>query len=161
VRSFRKKYGNQPVLSGLEVLAGEITMSDDSLIQGARKQYRTLEAAQARLQANLAEYIADGNEEGIAEELGNMTILELQKDKLGQMYDRHIQSQQPRYREPDTEAEFKAKTPEKMGWDDGLKIVNYGKLPGDPTIVTPDEYNRQIAALRRHKANGKYVDGGN
>jgi hypothetical protein len=42
--------------------------------------------------------------------------------------------------------------------NDALEIINYGKGPNDPTRLTPDEYNRQLAELQRLKATGMYKD---
>jgi len=74
------------------------------------------------------------------------------------MYDRHVQSQQPQHRAPESGMEFIGKPAEKMGGDDGLKIVNYGKSPSDPTWLSPAEYNEQVAELRRAKQRGMYKD---
>ena len=43
--------------------------------------------------------------------------------------------------------------------DDALEIINYGKLPNDPTRLTAEEYNRQQSELHRLKATkGMYRD---
>jgi hypothetical protein len=128
-------------------------MADDSLMSGAKKQYKVLQAAEARLQANLAEYVADGNEDGIAEELGNMTILELQKDKLNQMYNRHVQSQQPA---PPARADaWMSKRSDEMTPEDAYQMVNQtsetAKLGGG---ISREEYINNMRRLQQEKAAG-------
>jgi hypothetical protein len=134
---------------------------DEFYVDAAQQRLRELRAMRMRVQANLQTSLSENDREAAAEEIEQIASIDSREAALIALAQREVNRTTPQYREPDTEAEFKAKAAEKMDWNDGLKIVNYGKMPGDPTIVTADDYNRQIAVLRRHKANGKYVDGGN
>ena len=133
-------------------------MSDDPLISAALLRGRQLLASRKQAEADLARHVANDDEAMAADSLGDLAALDEQGAALNRLYDQHVQANTPRQREPETGAEWLGKPIHKMGGDDALRTINYGKQPGDPTIVTPQEYNEQVAKLRRLKAQGQYRD---
>jgi hypothetical protein len=135
-------------------------MSDDNdvLIAAANLRGKQLYASRKELEAQLARNVADGDQDEIADTLGAIGVIDRQGEDLNRLYQSHVQSQQPQYRAPDTGEEFRAKPVEKMDGNDALRIVNAGKMPGDPTILSAQEYNNQLAKLRHLKSQGMYKD---
>lgn len=127
----------------------------DQIIDGALRRGRELVIAQKRTEALLEEYQSDNNEEGISEAIGQLAQIRAEGIALNQLHNEHVQrnSYQPIAQSPE---EWRVKPAEKMTGDDGLAVVNYGKKPGDPTWVSNEEYNRQVAVLRQKKSQGEY-----
>jgi hypothetical protein len=131
-------------------------MSNDPRIEGALRRGRELVVAQKRTEALLEEYTNDNNEEGISEAIGQLAAIRAEGNALNQLHNEHIQRNTPQPREIESGLEWTGKPAHKMGGDDALRIVNKGKQPGDPTWLSADEYNQQLARLNRAKALGEY-----
>jgi hypothetical protein len=119
----------------------------------ARKRYQTLEAAKARVIANLEEYRANEDDAAAADELQALAILNDQQASLQRLHQQYHQQRNPPQEE--RESIFASNRLPKNG-DDALEILNYNKKPGGATYVTPEEYNRQLAELQRLKSRGEY-----
>lgn len=128
----------------------------DALTAGAMRRGRELIVAQKRTEALLEEYQSDGNEEGCAEAIGQLAQIRAEGQALNQLHQEHVQRTTPQYEDVATGAEWMGRPAHKMTGDDGLKIANYGKQPNDPTWISTEEYNKQVAVLRQKKANGDY-----
>jgi hypothetical protein len=129
----------------------------DPLISAAQLRGKQLYASRKRAEADLAAYVAEGDEAMIADTLGDLASIDEQGAALNRLHDQHVQANT--YRAPPESAnEWMAKSAEKMGGDDALKIVNYGKHPSDPTFLSAEDYNKQQRELLRLKANGMYKD---
>jgi multidrug resistance efflux pump len=133
-------------------------MADDFKVEAAVLRAKQLYADRKRLEAHLAAAENDGSLEYAAECIQEIADLDAQGERVNRLYQQHVQSQQPRYRAPDTGMEFMGKPVEKMGGDDALRIINAGKMPGDPTALSAEDYNRQYHELQRLKAQGMHKD---
>jgi hypothetical protein len=130
----------------------------DFKTEAAVARGKALYADRKRVEAHLAAAENDGNLEFAAECIQEIADIDAQGERLNRLHQQHVQSQQPRYRAPESGMEFIGKPVEKMGGDDALAIVNYGKTANDPTRLTADEYNKQYYELQRLKARGMYKD---
>ena len=128
---------------------------DDFYDTAARKRYETLEAAKARCLADLAESKATGNEMAAEEELQMLATLNDQQASLSRLHQQYVAQKNPPRQE--RESVITARRAPADG-NDALDILNYGKQPNDPTRLTADEYNRQLAELQRLKSKGMYRD---
>lgn len=130
-------------------------MADDEYIASAHRVGQQLFAARKRTEAQLEEYRADGNQEGIDESMLDLSKIRAQGNALNQEYNEHVQRNYQPIQQ--TAEEWRVKSAEKMTGDDGLAVVNYGKKPGDPTWISPQEYNEQAQVLRSKKSRGEYT----
>jgi hypothetical protein len=121
--------------------------------EAARQRYAVLEAAKARVVANLEEYRVNGDESSAAEELQNLATLNDQQQSLQRLHRDYHQQRNPPQQE--RESIFASHRAPKDG-NDVLEIMNAGKNPGDKTYVTADDYNRGLAELYRRKSLGDY-----
>jgi hypothetical protein len=130
-------------------------MSNDPITAGAIRRGKELDVQWRKTEALLAEYENDGNEWGVSEAVSQLASIRTEATALAQLHAEHVQrnSYQPPAQSPE---EWRVKSAEKMDGNDGLAVVNYGKKPGDPTWISNEEYNRQVAVLRQKKANGEY-----
>jgi hypothetical protein len=130
--------------------------NDDPLIAAANLRGKQLYASRKQAEAYLARYVADGDQDMIADTLGDIAAIDAQGEALNRLHQQHTQRAPAPV--PDDSNEFLAKPAHKMGGDDALRIINYGKREGDPTRLTADDYNRQLGALHQAKARGMYKD---
>jgi hypothetical protein len=133
-------------------------MSDDALISAAQLRGKQLLASRKQAEADLARHVANGDEAEAADTLGELAAIDGQGAALNHLYNQHVQANTLRQPEPDSGNEWLAKPSHKMGGDDALKIVNYGKHPSDPTWLSAEDYNKQQRELIRLKAQGMYKD---
>ncbi len=81
--------------------------------EAARQRYATLEAAKARVVANLEEYRAIGDEASAAEELQTLATLNDQQQSLRRLHQQYNAQRNPPQQEM-SDAEFVAMSPERM-----------------------------------------------
>jgi hypothetical protein len=130
-------------------------MSNDPITAGAYRRGQELLVAQKRTEAMLEEYRSDNNEEGISEAIGQLAQIRAEGNALNELHNDHLRRSAPQQREPESGGEWLHKPVSKMGGDDALSIMNYGKAENDPTRLTAQEYNAQLAVLNRKKASGE------
>jgi hypothetical protein len=128
-------------------------MAEDYYMSIGDKRYQKLEAARLRTEANIAEHQANGYDEAAEEELGALARIVADQQALVSMAQRRIQQLNPQQEEK--ESIITAKRAPSNG-DEALEIINYGKMPDDPTRLTANEYNKQMHELNRLKAKGQY-----
>lgn len=80
----------------------------------AMLRYRTLEAAKAQCQADLARYQAAGDEYAAAEELQTLATLNDQVTSLQRLHNQYRQQMNPPSQATMTDSEFMALSPERM-----------------------------------------------
>jgi hypothetical protein len=130
-------------------------MSNDPVLKGAMRRGQELVVQQRKTEVLLAEYSADDNEYGVAEAVAQLAQIRAEGNALNQLHNEHVARNN--YQPPQqTAEEWRVKSAEKMGGDDALAVVNYGKKPGDATWISNEEYNRQVAVLRQKKSQGEY-----
>jgi hypothetical protein len=115
-------------------------MSNDFYDSAARRQYQELEAAKARVLANLAEYRANGDEYSAASELQELAALSDQQASLQRLHQQYQAQQNPPPPPRLTPEQLKALPVEQMTWQHGLEIARnskYGKNLdfNDPNVV--------------------------
>jgi hypothetical protein len=124
---------------------------DDDLVDGAEQQFKLIQAARARSEADLAEYRADRNTAGIAEELQTIANLDNSARNLSNLVERHARSQQPAAPVYQTDGEFMAKSPERMDYNDVYRIASKSKY-GAPDDAA---FRAGIAEVNRRRARGE------
>jgi hypothetical protein len=127
-------------------------MSDDPLISAARLRGQQLYASRKQAEANLARYVADGDQEMVADTLGDIASIDAQGQSLNQLYQQHTQA--PRQAAEQTESEFMAKSPERMTYADVQRVASKSKYGA----LSAEDMQRGIAELQRRKAGGAYKD---
>jgi hypothetical protein len=123
--------------------------NDESAIRYGRQ----LIAARKQAEAKLAEAEADGNAIWGAEVIEEIADIDAKGESLNRLHRSY--HQQPVHQE--RESVITARRAPSDG-NDALEILNYGKLPNDPTRLSAEEYNRQLGELGRLKAKGMYRD---
>jgi hypothetical protein len=123
---------------------------DDDLVDAADKQFKIIAAARSRAQADLDDYRAMGNTEGIAEELQTIANLDNSARNLSDLARRHAQSQQPAQPVPQTDQEWLSKAPEKMDYNDVARMVSKSKYGFDDA-----SFRAGIAEVNRRRARGE------
>ena len=131
---------------------------DDPLIAGARLRGKQLYASRKQAEAHLAQYVAEGDQGMIADTLGDIAQFDREGESLNKLHQQYVAANTPQQREPEDGNEWLAKPSHKMGGDDALKIINYGKNPSEPTWLSAEDYNKQQRELIRLKAQGMYKD---
>lgn len=129
-------------------------MSDDPLISAAIKRGRRLVASKKQAEANLADAVANGDDDYIGDAIAEIASIDRQGAELNQLYNQHVAASQPRQAMPQTEGEFMAKAPERMDYSDVQRVASKSKYGA----VTDDDMRRGIAELQRRKAGGAYRD---
>jgi hypothetical protein len=129
--------------------------NDDPLVSAGLLRGRQLYASRKRAEANLAQYIAEGDQDMIADTLGDIASIDSQGNALNELYRQHTQRAPAPV--PQTDGEFMAKAPERMDYSDVQRMASKSKYGA----VSDDDMRRNIAELARQKALGKYTDGGN
>jgi DNA gyrase/topoisomerase IV subunit A len=130
-------------------------MSEDFKTESTRRRLLELDAMRQQQLANLATSEAEGDYEDAKQEIRSIANIDAERANIVALYNRHVSEQQPQYQERESIHDSR-RTP--RDGNDALEIVNYGKMPGDPTIVTADEYNRQQNRLYQLKAKGMYKE---
>jgi hypothetical protein len=120
---------------------------DDDLVEAAQQQFRVINAARMRSQAQLAEYRADRNSDGIQEELQNIANLDNAASNLTNLARRHAQSQQAP--PPQTDQEWLTKAPERMDYNDVAKMASKSKYGFDDA-----SFRAGIAEVQRRRPWG-------
>jgi hypothetical protein len=120
---------------------------DDDLVDGAEQQFKLIQAARARAEADLAEYRADRNTAGISEELQTIANLDSSARNLSNLVERHARSQQPAQPIPQTDQEWLSKAPEKMDYNDVARMVSKSKYGFDDA-----SFRAGIAEVNRRRA---------
>jgi hypothetical protein len=123
---------------------------DDDLLEAAQQQFKTLGAARKRTEANLAEYRADGNREGISESLQELGNIDAAAANLTNLARRHAQASQPVQQAPQTDQEWMSKAPEKMDYNDVARIVSKSKYGFDDK-----KFREGIQEVARRRARGE------
>lgn len=126
-------------------------MSDDFYEASARKRYQVLEAAKAQSMADLQRFQTDNDEDSAAAELQALAHLNDQQASLERLHRTYQQGKNP-VRQARESIITSRRDP--ANGDEALEIINYGKLPGDPTRLTPEEYNRQQSKFNQLRAAG-------
>jgi hypothetical protein len=131
--------------------------TNDEFYAGAmRQRLNELDAERMRYQADLAVSLSDNDQRAASEEIEHIASIDARRNHLIALAQSEAARNQPRYQE--RESIHDSRRAPSTG-DDALEIVNYGKMPNDPTRVTADEYNRQSARLTQEKAKGNYPSG--
>jgi hypothetical protein len=128
---------------------------DDDLVHGVEQQFKVIQAARARCEADLAEYRADGNTAGIAEELQTIANLDNSARNLSNLVERHARSQQPAAPIPQTPEELRVKPAEKMTWQDGLDVAINGSKYGKGLDFNDPNVRRGYAEVMRRRSAGE------
>jgi hypothetical protein len=127
--------------------------NDDDLLGAAERQMQTLNAARSRIVADLEEARAYGDPAAIGTEIQALANLDQQVQALSNLAERHARAQQAPYRAPETDGEFMAKSPERMSYEDVIRVNSKSKY----ALSYKDEVEnmrRGIEELRRRKAVG-------
>jgi hypothetical protein len=127
--------------------------NDDDLLGAAEQQMRTLTAARSRIVADLEEARAYGDPAAIGQEIQALANLDQQVQALTNLAERHDRSQRPQYRAPETDGEFMAKSPERMNYEDVIRINSKSKYASNYKDEV-ENMRRGIEELRRRKAVG-------
>jgi hypothetical protein len=123
--------------------------------QAARKQYSTLQAARARVLANLEEHKATGDDYSAQEELQTLATLNDQMASLERLHQQYNASLHPAPPPPPTEAEWHAKSAERMTPEDAVQVFAKSKYFPKDAASDPDFMNRYrqgVAEVQRRKA---------
>jgi hypothetical protein len=123
---------------------------DDDLLEAATQQFKVIEAARRRSEADLAEYRANGNTYGIAEELQTIANLDSSARNLSDLARRHAQASQPQAPVHQSDQEWFAKAPEKMDYNDVARIVSKSKYGFDDA-----RFRAGIQEVARRRARGE------
>ena len=123
---------------------------DDDLLGAAEQQMRTLNAVRSRIQADLAEARAYGDPAAIGSEIQALANNDQQIQALSNLAERHARSQQPQYQAPQTEREWREKSPERMDYNDVAAIAAKSKYGFDDA-----KFREGIAEVQRRRARGE------
>lgn len=123
---------------------------DDDLLGAAEQQMRTLQAARARIQADLAEARAYGDPAVIGQEIQALANVDQQVQALSNLADRHARSQNPPAPLPQTAEEWRVKSADKMTWDDAYHVAAKSKHG-----VDMDAFKAGIAEVQRRRSRGE------
>jgi hypothetical protein len=129
-------------------------MADDFNSNAAMHRGRQLVAARKQAEAHLAQAEAYGDVELAAEKIQELANIDREGRDLNDLHNSYVQHRNPPPQAPQTEGEFMSKAPERMDYNDTLRIVSksrYGQ-------VTPEELKRGISELQRRKSLGQYKD---
>jgi hypothetical protein len=129
--------------------------NDDFYANAAQKKFNELAHQRLRAQHDLAVSLSDGDEFAAANEIETIAEIDAKQANLIALAQREVARQNPPQQE--RESVITSRRAPADG-NDALEIINYGKRPGDPTIVTPQEYNRQMSEFQRLKAKGMYKE---
>jgi len=121
---------------------------DDDLVQAAERRFQALNAARLRSQAQLAEYRAEGNGDGIEESLQEIANIDAASNNLVGLAKRHAQAQQPP--PPQTDQEWLTKAPERMDYNDVARMASKSKYGFDDA-----GFRAGIAEVQRRRARGE------
>jgi hypothetical protein len=115
-------------------------MSDDFKADSARRRFEMIQAERAAAVADLAAAEANSDYDSGAQAAQTIADLDAAAANLGNLYSRHVQSQQPRQPEYLTPEERAARPIEKMDWSDAVELARtsrYGKniRADDPNMV--------------------------
>lgn len=116
----------------------------------ARQRYATLEAAKARVLADLAESKATGNDIAAAEELQTLATLNDQIASLNRLHQQYQQQQNPPSPVPETDQEWMSKSAEKMNYDDVARMASKSKYGFDDGA-----FRAGISEVARRRARGE------
>jgi hypothetical protein len=126
---------------------------NDFNTNAAMQRGKQLVAQRKQLEAHLARAEAENDTEYAGELIQEIANVDEQGAALNRLHSRYIAERNPVIEE--RESIFESKRHPQDG-DDALALINYGKQPGHPTYLSPDEYNRQQRELFRRKARGEY-----
>jgi hypothetical protein len=129
--------------------------NDDFYNQAARRQYQTLQAARARLVANLEEFKANGDDISAAEEIQTLATINDQMQSLERLHSRYQQSLNPPPPAPETENEWLSKSAERMTPDDAIRIHSKSKyFPKNPETDADfvNGFRKGVAEVARKRA---------
>jgi hypothetical protein len=115
-------------------------MSDDFKADAARRRLQQIQAERAAAVADLAAHETNSDYDSAAYTAQQIADLDGQAQRVVDLYQRHVQSQQPRQREYLTPEERAARPVEKMDWSDAVELARtsrYGKniKADDPRMV--------------------------
>jgi hypothetical protein len=135
-----------------------MNQQDEFNLRAAQRQMQTLVAAKQRAVANLSQAQTEENEWAAAEEIGTIAELNRQIMNISELAQQEHNRLNPPAPPPQSREQWRVKPAEQMSGNDALEVINYGKKPGDPTYISPDEYNRGYAELQRLKSLGHYKE---
>ena len=128
-------------------------MANDRYTQYGTRVLRQIDAELQAARADLAAYDASDDETGAADAIARINELDLRRQNLESLYNRHIASQQPRAPAPLTDSEMQALPPEKMSVGNALDMIN--RTSKYATDLTPDNayvrHGAYLAAQRRQR----------
>jgi hypothetical protein len=126
-------------------------MADDFYVDAARRRLEYIDAMRQQKMAHLAISKARGDYDDAALEIQEIADLDSQRANLLRLHEQHVASQQPQYQAPQTDAEFVAKSPERMDYADVYRIVSKSKYG------PPDEaaFKAGIQEAARRRARGE------
>jgi hypothetical protein len=123
---------------------------DDDLIEAAEQQFKTINAAKMRAQAHLAEYRAEGNRDGIAEQLQEIANIDTAAANLSNLYQRYHREQNPPAPPAQSAEEWRVKSAEKMDWNDAYQVAAKSRHG-----VDMEAFKAGIAEVQRRRARGE------
>jgi hypothetical protein len=128
---------------------------DQDLYQAMDQRLLKLNAERLRWQANLAEYRAEGNEEGIGVSLATLAEVNRHEKELRELADDHIASiNKANEREEMTDAEFLAMSPEKMAKHPEAVERIFSKSK----YYSRDMWNDPVVQQRVREGQAKWAD---
>src|SRR4051794_17604036 len=106
--------------------------------EAMNQRYKVLQAAKAQVAANISNYEASGDTDSAADEIQAYSNLESEEQNLVASYQRHLAPRPPA--PPETEGEWRSKSPERMTEHDVDKIFSRSKYYtrdqwSDPTVA--------------------------
>jgi hypothetical protein len=126
----------------------------DFYISAGERRAAQLEAERAAAQADLTAFRAQGDYDSAAEAIQRLADIDSASRNLHNLYERYIQSQQPRYAPPENDAERMAKSWDKMSWQDGLDAATHGsKYASNLDFNDPNVRRGYQEVLRRRSRN--------
>jgi hypothetical protein len=117
-----------------------------------------IRAQRAQAQAYFVQYQADGDINGAAEMASAIAELDDKAGSVTRLYQREVQSRQPRQAPAGTEAEFLARSPENMTGQDVDRIFSKSKYYTPGQWAEPEVRARIIAGeqeVARRRARGQ------
>jgi hypothetical protein len=128
---------------------------DDDLVQGVEQQIKVLRAARSHSEALLAEYRADGNTYGIAEQLQEIANLDSSARNLTDLAQRHARAQQAPPQIPQTREELRVKPAERMTPQDGLDVATANSKYGKGLDWNDPNVRRGWEEVQRRRSRGE------
>jgi hypothetical protein len=126
-------------------------MAEDYIAKGVRDNIADCDADIAQISANIARAQADGDEYAMKEQIEGYAAAQSRRRDLMAAYNEHMQRQTPQAA-ASTEAEFLARSPERMNGEDVDRIFSKSKYYSKGQWQDPEINARVMAGVREVQA---------